>query len=380
LRYILYVTYIMKYNPFLISGYKSREFFCDRDLETNRLLNTIENQRNITLISSRRMGKTGLILHVFNQIPKKSVLIPIYFDIMGTTSFNEFVEVFSNTVLQTILKTESAWRGFLRKLAALRPVLGFDPLTGEPRISLDIRNEQEIKFTMDILFNIMAQKKQSFVIAIDEFQQIASYPEKNIEALLRSYVQKTTNISFIFSGSKKHMLSEMFSLPSRPFFGSTEMMFLEAIDQSTYFSFIHSHFSKRGKSIDEEALHRIVTYTGLHTFYVQFLCNRLFSAVKTVTGKEVDQTIHTILRENEPIYANYLNLLTINQYRTLRAIAIEGVVESPTSGKFLELHHLGAASSVSQAVSSLTQKEFLQDEAGRLSVQDKFFAQWIRTK
>jgi uncharacterized protein len=370
----------MKYNPFLISGYKSREFFCDRDSETNKLLNAIENQRNITLISSRRMGKTGLILHVFSQIPKKSVLIPIYFDIMGTTGFNEFVEVFSNAVLHTILKTESAWRGFLRKLAALRPVLGFDPLTGEPRISLDIRNEQEIKSTLDVLFHMMGQKKRSFVIAIDEFQQIASYPEKNVEAMLRAYVQSVTNISFIFSGSKKHMLPEMFSQPSRPFFSSTEMMFLEVIDQGAYFSFIRSHFSKRGKTIDEEALHRIVTYTGLHTFYVQFLCNRLFSAYKTVTEKEVDHTIHAILRENEPIYANYLNLLTINQYRTLRAIAIEGVVESPTSGKFLELHHLGAASSVSQAVSSLTQKEFLQDEAGRLSVQDKFFAQWIRTK
>jgi hypothetical protein len=326
------------------------------------------------------MGKTGLIMHVFNQIPRKSALIPVYFDLMGTTNFNEFVEVFSNTLLKSIMNTQSAWKGILRKLSSLRPVLGFDPLTGEPRISLDIRNELETKFSLDILFNIMAQKKQSLVLAIDEFQQIASYPEKNVEALLRSYVQKATNISFIFSGSKKHMLSEMFSQPSRPFFGSTEMMFLEAIDQGSYFSFIRSHFSKRGKTINEEALHRVAAYSSLHTFYVQFLCNRLFSAFKTVTEREVDHTIQTILRENEPIYANYLNLLTTTQYRILRAIAQEGVVENPTSGKFLATHHLGAASTVSQAVLSLTGKEFIQNESGRLSVQDKFFAQWIRSK
>jgi len=370
----------MKLNPFLITGFKSSDYFCDRDLETDRLLNAINNQRNITLISMRRMGKTGLIMHVFDHIHGKSKLIPIYFDIMGTTNFNEFVEVFSNTLLKSILKTESAWKGLLRKLTSLRPVVGFDPLTGEPRISLDIRNEQEIRFTLDILFNMMAQKKQSFVIAIDEFQQIASYPEKNVEALLRSYIQKATNISFIFSGSKKHMLSEMFSLPSRPFFGSTEMMFLEAIDQNSYFTFIRSHFSKKGKTINDEALHRIATYSGLHTFYVQFLCNRLFSAFKLVTEWEVDQTIHTILRENEPVYANYLNLLTTSQYRILRAIAQEGIVENPTSGKFLAMHHLGAASTVSQAVLSLTGKEFIQNETGMLSVQDKFFAQWIRLK
>ncbi len=370
----------MKHNPFPITGYKSHEYFCDRRMETERLLSAIENQRNITLISARRMGKTGLILHAFEQLAKDSTQIPIYFDIMGTTALNEFAEVFSNAVLRSISKTESAWKGFLRKLAALRPGLSFDPLTGEPRISLDIRNEQEVALALDLVFELIAQKKQSFVVAIDEFQQIASYPEKNVEALLRSYVQKVSNISFIFSGSKKHMLSEMFSQPSRPFFSSTEMMFLGVIDQSEYFQFIRSHFSKNRKTIDDEALNSIAHYTGLHTFYVQFLCNRLYSSFKKVTEKEVTDTMRTILHENEPIYANYLNLLTTTQYRTLRAIALEGIVEKHTSGEFLTAHHLGAASSVSQAVSSLRGKEFIHDDAGRLSVQDKFFAQWIRSK
>ena len=370
----------MKHNPFLITGYKSSFYFCDRALETSRLRNAIENQRNMTLISSRRMGKTGLIMHVFGQFPKNSDYIPVYFDIMGTTGFDEFAEVFCNAVLQTVPKTESAWKGFLKKLAAIRASLGFDPLTGEPRISLDIRNEKEVELSLDLLFNFIAKKKKFFVVAIDEFQQIATYKQKNVEAILRSYVQKVRNISFIFSGSKKHMLSEMFSQPSRPFFNSTEMMFLDVINQNDYFEFIQSHFSKSGKHIDDEALASIADYTSLHTFYVQFLCNRLFSAFKKVTDKEVKETIRTILNENQPIYASYLNLLTTNQYKTLRAIALERIVENPTSGKFLSMHHLGAASSVSQAVSSLIGKEFIHDDSGLLSVQDKFFAQWIRSK
>ena len=370
----------MKQNPFLITGYKSPIYFCDRSLEYAKLKNAIENQRNITLISSRRMGKTGLIMHVFNHFPNNSAYIPVYFDILGTTGFNEFAEVFCNAVLQTVPKTESAWKGFLKKLAAIRASLGFDPLTGEPRISLDIRNEKEVELSLDLLFNYIAKKKKFFVVAIDEFQQISTYKQKNVEAILRTYVQKVQNISFIFSGSKKHMLSEMFSQPSRPFFNSTEMMFLDVINQNDYFEFIRSHFSKSGKHIDDEALDNIADYTGLHTFYVQFLCNRLFSAYKKVTDSDVKDTIRTILSENEPIYANYLNLLTTNQYKTLRAIALEWIVENPTSGNFLATHHLGAASSVSQAVSSLVGKEFIQDDAGLLSVQDKFFAQWIRSK
>jgi len=370
----------MKQNPFLITGYKSSEYFCDRVIESTKLKDAIDNQRNITLISSRRMGKTGLILHVFDQLSADSSKVPIYFDIMGTTGFDEFVKVFCNAVLQALSKTEGAWKGFLKKLATLRPGLSFDPLTGEPRIALDIRTEKEIELTLDLILNLMAQKKKNFVVAIDEFQQIATYPEKNVEAILRAHVQKLTNINFIFSGSKKHMLSEMFSQPSRPFFNSTQMMFLEVIDQGAYFDFIRYNFTKRGKSIDTEALDCIADYTRLHTFYVQFLCNRLFSAFNKVGAREVKATIHTILRENEPIYANYLNLLTINQYKTLRAIALDGIVENPTSGKFLAAHQLGAASSVSQAVSSLTGKEFIHNDGGSLSVQDKFFAQWIRSK
>lgn len=370
----------MKHNPFLISGYRSPEFFCNRELESNTLRDAIENFRSITLISSRRMGKTGLIQHVFNDISEDTGRIPVYFDIMGTTGFDEFAEVFCNAVLQSLSKSERAWKGFLRKLGALRPALAFDSLTGEPRISLDIRNAQEVELTLDSVFRLMEEKKQSFVIAIDEFQQIASYPEKNVEAILRAYVQKQTNTCFIFSGSKKHMLSAMFSKPSRPFFNSTQMMFLEVIDREVYFDFIRSHFTGRGKQIDNEALDRLVYYTQLHTFYMQFLCNRLFGSFRKVGVKEVDKILYTILRENEPIYASYLNLLTISQYKTLRAIALVGMVENPTSGSFLAAHQLGAASSVSQAVSSLTKKEFIHNDSGRLSVQDKFFAQWIRTK
>ena len=380
MRYIFYVTYIMKYNPFLITGYKSPEYFCDREAESARLREAIENQRNITLISSRRMGKTGLILHTFNQLSKDKSRLPIYFDIMGTTGLDEFAEVFSNAVIRAISRSNNALKGFLKKLAALRPGLSFDPLSGEPRISLDIRNEQDVGLSLNLLFELIAGEKRSFIVAIDEFQQISSYPEKNVEAILRSHIQQASNMNFIFSGSKKHMLSEMFSQPSRPFFSSTEMMFLDVIDQKSYFEFISSHFAARGKSIQEEALDLIAAYTGMHTFYVQFLCNRLFSSYKKVSAREVNDTIHTILRENEAIYANYLNLLTTTQYRVLRAIAQEGVLENPTSGKFLARHQLGAASTVSQALESLTGKEFIQNESGRFFLQDKFFAQWIRSK
>ena len=205
---------------------------------------------------------------------------------MGTTNLKEFVGVFSNAVLKSLPKRESTLKAFMTKISSLRPSLTFDSLSGEPRISLDIRNEKETEASLELIFSLIARNSRFFVVAIDEFQQIENYPEKNVEALLRGHIQQLSNICFIFSGSKKHMLSAMFSHASRPFFNSTEMMFLKEISAEDYFPFIVDLFHSGGKTIDETALGCIQKYTALHTFYVQFLCNRLFSRYKKVGEKE----------------------------------------------------------------------------------------------
>jgi hypothetical protein len=370
----------MKSNPFILSGYSSPETFCDREDERSRIIDASENKRNMTLISSRRMGKTGLIYHVLDEINKNKAVIPVYFDILGTTNLREFIEAFGNSLINTIASTDSKLKRLMKSLGHLRPGLTFDHLSGAPKISLDIRTEQELIDSLDAIFNLISANDKLHLIAIDEFQQIGNYPEKNVEAILRTYIQKVNNVAFIFSGSKKHMLSEMFLQASRPFFGSTEMMFLNAIEADKYRSFIQYHFSKSNKQISEEAISQIFKYTSLHTFYVQFLCNRLFSSYKKINAENVDKELLHIVQENEPVYANYINLLTNTQYRTLRAVSIEGLVKSPTSNDFLIKHKLGAASSVAQAVDSLVKKEFLIEEIDGLILQDKFFMEWIRMK
>ena len=370
----------MKPNPFHLSGYTSPDYFCDREEERGRISNSILSQRNITLISPRRMGKTGLILHSFYDFLGNKDIIPVYFDVLGTTKLKEFTEAFGNALLQSIGKTEGGLKKLLKQLVHLRPEINFNPLNGEPKISLDIRNEKEAVSSLDTIFRLIASKNKYFAIAIDEFQQISEYPEKNIEAILRSQIQQSNNSSFIFSGSKKHMLVDMFSKPSRPFFSSTEMMFLKTIEEKRYRDFILRHFSAARKEITDSAINMIFKVTRRHTFYTQFLCNRLFSLYKKVDLDHVEKMLITILLENEPIFANYLNLITTTQYTTLRAIAIDGEVKSPNSNEFLLRHSLGAASSVNQAINSLIDKEFVMRENGALLLQDKFFREWIRMK
>jgi DNA-binding MarR family transcriptional regulator len=194
---------------------------------------------------------------------------------------------------------------------------------------------------------------------------------------LRTHLQTVNNVSIIFSGSRKHILTNIFSSPDRPFYNITEMMEISPIVSGTYLTFIKSKFSDGNISISEQALERIAEITGLHTFYAQYFCNRLYSDFRKINPDDVDKTLRTIVKENEPVYANYLNLLTSTQFRVLKAIAQNVGIDNPTSKEFISRYELGAASSVSQAIKSLSDKEFIFFSGSRYQLNDIFFSEWI---
>ena len=190
------------YNPFLVSGYESPEYFCDRKNETEDILETLRNGRNITLTSPRRLGKTGLIKHVYllikQQDPRASV---IYIDLYSTESLYDFTQAFASAVLgQLDSNPVKAMKVIVNLFKSFRPNLTVDQITGQPKIGLDIASGTETS-TLKQVFEYLKQSGKTCYIAFDEFQQIAYYPEKNVEALLRSYIQDLHNVHFIFSGS-----------------------------------------------------------------------------------------------------------------------------------------------------------------------------------
>lgn len=370
----------MKQNPFIISGYISPEYFCDREKEIARMLAAIKNRRHLTLFSPRRMGKSGLIKHTFHMLKSHKDVCTIYVDILATTSLGEFVEAFGKAVFTSIGRGENIIKKLLKRLSALRLKVTIDPLTGEPALSLDITNNREAEQSLQTIFGYLAEQKSHFVIAIDEFQQIMSYPEKNIEAVLRTHVQNINNLTLIFSGSSRHILTEIFSMPNRPFYNATEIMEINTIDPDLYKNFINDKFEAGSKSISVAALEKVHEITGMHTFYVQYLCNRLYSGFDKVNEESLNRMLLDILNENEPVYANYLRLLTPMQFRSLKAIALNGGIENPTSKEFLSDYNLGAASTVSQSVKSLTEKDFIFLSLGKWRLNDVFFSQWIRYK
>jgi uncharacterized protein len=370
----------MKTNPFPISSYISPEYFCDRVEETDNILSAINNRRHLTIFSARRIGKTALIKHAFYNGKKKKSFIPVYCDILATSSIKDFTESFGRSVLSSIASNETGIKKILKNLASLRPKAGIDAITGDPYISLAINNNQEAVESLHTIFRYIQDQKRYFVIALDEFQQITGYPERNTEAVLRTYLQHTDNVCMIFSGSRKHILAEIFSSPNRPFFSSTQMMEISKINTDEYKSFILEKFESNGIKTDSAAIDLLLEVTSGHTFYVQYLCNRLFSSENNINTDAVRQILMKTVNENEAVYASYIAVLTQLQFRIIRAIGLNRGVRYPTSGEFISKYDLGASSSVSLAIKSLMDKEFIDFIDDQYLLNDRFFEAWLRLK
>lgn len=366
-------------NPFILSGYVSKEYFCDRASETEKLIEAINNNRNITLYSQRRIGKTSLINHVYNILKTDKNYICIYLDVLASTSLNEFINVFGNSVINAI---ESKPEKFFKKVkdlfSSLRPVISIDSLTGSPSFQLTIDSKNEAEKSIEGIFSYLKSQKKKIVIAIDEFQQVAQYPEKNVEAFLRTNIQKITNTVFIFSGSKKHLLLSIFEDKNRPFYKSTQLIELNKIEKQVYTDFIVNHFSKSDKKISKQLCEQILDWTNIQTFYVQYICNRIFGKnIKQISESLINETFIEVLKEQEITFINYRNLLTDYQWKILRAIAAEGIVKSVLSKNFVTKHKLNTPSSVKTAVDSLIVKEVLVNDAAGYYVQDILFQRWL---
>lgn len=366
-------------NPFLISGYHSPEFFCNRETEKNRMIEALYNARNITLISPRRMGKTGLIRHLFYNLKKEnSDIVTFYMDIFSTQSLSDFVTLFANTVLGQLdtipQKAMSRVSSFIK---SCRPVMTFDEFNGMPKFMVDIIPTTE-KVTLKEIFDYLASSEKQCYIAIDEFQQITEYPEKGVEALLRSYIQFLPNVNFIFSGSKKHIMQEMFTSANKPFYQSTQILNIGAIDIEDYANFAIRHFSNAGKNLTTEMFHKIYRKFEGHTWYIQSVLNRLYGYTSEIYEFTIDYAINQIISEFEYTYNDLLKAYPKTSVSLLKAVAREGCVKELFNGDFISKHKLRAASSVSYSVKKLIDKELLYESDNGYIVYDRFMAEWLR--
>jgi len=369
-------------NPFPVSGYHGTALFCNRQQEIKKLKAHIDNGVHTTLISVRRMGKTGLLQHLFHLLGRQKNVHCLYVDIYPTQKQKDFINQLATVILNAFPVKKPVGKKVLEFITSLRPVISYDQFTGNPEVSLNVAQPKQQEQSLASLLRFLDKLDATIVIALDEFQQISQYPEENTEALLRTLIQPLKNVRFIFSGSSKHLLTQMFTHNKRPFFGSTQMLELFSINKNDYQQFIKKQMEATRRRITDEALEFICQWTRLHTYYTQVVCNRLFAdGVTKIELTSVQQTCLRILEEQEVVFFQYRSLLTATQWQLLRAIAKEDRVYQPTSKDFISRHKLGTPSNVQRSLDALMTKEMVfkeeQKEGSYYVVYDCFLSRWL---
>lgn len=367
-------------NPFVYEGYKGAEYFCDRVEESQKLIENLQNGLNTTLVSPRKIGKTGLIKHVFGQIKEADKdAVCIYVDIFHTQNQHEFVQAFGNAIVQEkMLDSRNSVEKILGLFSHWRPVVSFDALTGSPSVSVAI-DRSGTEHTIESIFSYLNNSDKEVYVAIDEFQTIADYPEKGTEALLRGHIQFLQNVHFIFSGSKKHLLYEMFGSPKRPFYQSTSLMTLEPLQEDVYFKFASNFFNESKGSFSIDVFHYLYSLFHGHTWYMQSVLNRLYQLEKHVeNNQQANEAISTILEDKASQYETLISFLTDNQFKILRAISNEGIVVQPQSQSFIQKYELPSASSIKKSLEVLIDKDLVYHDTNGYAIYDHFFEIWLR--
>ena len=372
-------------NPFYITGIIPEPFFCDREKETTWMVRTLENKAHVLLTSPRRMGKTQLIRHLFEQPSIKDSYYTFYTDIYPTTSLHELVLFLSKEIYSVLVpKGKAVLNKFLAGLHSLAGSFGYDPIANTPTFNIKLGDIHSPELTLEEIFRYLEQADKPCIFAIDEFQQIANYPETNVEATLRTHIQKMNNCLFIYAGSNRHILENMFNSAAKPFYNSAEQIYLDCIPKDVYTAFVEEQFTKAGRRITPEAASFAYDLFEGHTYYVHNVLHNAFAYIdpdKTIEETDINNTLSDILEEKGRTFASVMNQLNYQQKETLIAIAKEGKASGVTSAAFVKKHALKSPSSVQFAISALLEKQLLtyqnQGRTKLYSIADRFLEMWI---
>jgi len=371
-------------NPFVYGEAVLSENFCDWIKEIKKFKRGLMDSQKIFLISSRKLGKTSIIINVLNEL-KKEELITIYIDIEAFSSYKEFLEIYLLTLIKETTTINKILTFICNLMPGLRIELKFDE-SGKPLLSLSYsHNDKEFNRIALKIYDlpgiISEKKKKRVVVAFDEFQEILKFNGKNIEGSLRASIQHQRNVGYIFAGSKRHLLNEMVNSPQNPFYKIGPVMFLKKIEEKQFFEFIKEKFISTKFKISDETLFKIIEKVENIPYYIQMICHELWNyklLKKEISIDDIEIVIDQLVRENSQNFHIEWSRLILNKRRLLKAIAIDGG-KNVLSSEYIKRNELDYPSSVQRTLKSLIKDGYLdQDDENNYYITDLLFREWIR--
>lgn len=369
-------------NPFIITGSIPEKYFCDRREESKKVIQTLSNGGNLCLVSPRRMGKSKLIYFCYDKPECADNYYTFYIDILHTSSLREFTYVFGHRVFDLLhSRSQKMLTAFVRGLKSINAKFGFDPMNNMPTFSLELGDISRPEFTLAEIFGCLEKADKPCIVAFDEFQQITRYPEKNIEALLRSYIQHLSNVHFIFAGSERHLVTEMFLSSARPFYNSTSVLELRPIAVEEYIPFVCHWFRVFERGIGESDVRKIYDLFDGNTYYMQKTFHEAFINTPlggVCTAEILRQTIGAMLEEAGDGYRLILSRIPERQKELLYAVAAEGKAQKIMSVDFIRKYSLASSSAVQAASRKLMELDLLTVESNVYFIPDMLLRMYLQ--
>lgn len=367
-------------NPFPLVGYHGPAYFCDRVSETEIIESSVRSGVNITLVSLRRMGKTNLLSHVAARRSAKR-LPTVTVDLQSTYDMRGLSEKLATSAARSLSGSGRRFLDSMRDIATrVGASLTIDD-NGSPTLTFGMRDRRSTAgHDLERVMMMIEEHRVPVLVILDEFQEVSNVPDDHAEGSLRSFIQGMARTRFVFSGSRKTMIENMFADHRRPFYASTRHMELGPLPEDAYAEYVRTWFATKRRSVQDRAVELIRDVCEGRTFHMQQVANRLWEdPTRTIDAHTCQRVVDGIVAEQAHLFVGFRALLTSTQWSVLTAIARARRLAAPLSEEARTAFGLPAPSSVRRALDTLVEREMVYHHADGYGVEDPFFALWLRT-
>ena len=353
--------------PFIFGKIATEKNFTDRENDTADQVQSLSALIKTIISSPRRWGKSSLVNKAAKlAMAQDSNLRICHIDLFNVRSEELFYSLLAQKVIAaTCTNWEEAFENESSKsfYSHLVPKIsiGTDP-TNEASIDFDWeevkRNPDEV---LDLAEKIARKKGLKIVICVDEFQNIAEFTDPDyFQKKLRSHWQLHQDVAYCLYGSKRHMMMEVFTDSSKPFYKFGNLMFLNKIDTPYLVEFFKSRFAATGKNIADEASQLIAKLVDNHPYYAQQLAQLSWLRTKDVCTVEIVREPHAaVVEQLSQLFVTITETLTTQQLNYLKAlIAGEKAISST---EVMHRYQISSTSSISRSKAALIKNDILDN-------------------
>ena len=372
----------MKINPFKFGHIVTDDYFYDREEALLRVKQTLAGGNNLTLYAPRRYGKSSLVNKALAELEKEGYTT-VYLDMMSVYSQKKFVQNYTRAIVG---KQKNSLQNTVKKIAGfisgIAPSVSFDS-AGMPSLSLAWIEGRDKENTLTEVINLpekLADSSNKWIVAFDEFQEISKLNGENFEKLLRSCIQHHQNVSYIFFGSKTHLLKDMFNNKNRAFYNAASVMSLNTIDEDKSMEYLSGRFNSREMNIAAGTAAYLIQTAGNIPYYIQYIASeiwqkKMLEECKDIKNDDVDDAVKTILELKADYYWELTNKQTAYRKKVLFALSQSAteIFSKDTMGKY----DLSAASSTQKALDVLIDEGIIEQEKSNYSYSDPVYKTFI---